>query len=182
MAKMGISTLHSYRGAQMFEALGVSRKVVEECFTGTPSPIGGIDYAQMAEELLRSHQRAFPALDSADPDQVGQSTALALQPEGYYRVNKRGEGEFHGWNPKVVASMNKFVKAGTFEGYQEWKGQADDHPPVSIKDLLKIRFGTRPEIAIDEVEAIEDIASVSPPRACRWARSPPRCTRRSPSR
>ena len=157
MAKMGISTLHSYRGAQMFEALGVSRKVVEECFTGTPSPIGGIDYAQMAEELLRRHQRAFPALDSADPDQVGQSAALALQPEGYYRVNKRGEGEFHGWNPKVVASMNKFVKAGTFEGYQEWKGQADDHPPVSIKDLLKIRFGTRPEVAIDEVEAIEDI-------------------------
>ena len=157
MAKMGISTLHSYRGAQIFEALGISHKVIEECFTGTPSPIGGIDYVHIAEETLRRHTRAFPALDSADPDAVGQATALSLQPEGYYRVNKRGEGEFHGWNPKVVASMNKFVKAGTFEGYQEWKNQADEHPPVALKDLLKIRFDNAKPIALDEVESIEDI-------------------------
>ncbi len=87
---------------------------------------------------------------------MGQATALSLQPEGYYRVNKRGEGEFHGWNPKVVASMNKFVKAGT-RGYQEWKNQADEHPPVALKDLLKIRFDNAKPIALDDVESIEDI-------------------------
>ncbi|MBW8780754.1 MAG: glutamate synthase large subunit [Verrucomicrobia bacterium] len=147
MAKMGISTLLSYRGAQMFEALGVSAKVIEECFFGTPTPIGGIDYAQIAEEALRRHAKAFAPAE----------TASALGNEGYYRVNKKGEGEYHGWNPKVVSSMNKFVKAGTFEGYQEWKLNADEHQPLAIKDLLKIRFGTKPAVALDEVEGIEEI-------------------------
>lgn len=149
MAKMGISTLASYRGGQMFEALGISHKVIEECFTGTASPIGGVDYAQLAEETLVRHARAFPATTPEAP--------LALQPEGYYRVNKRGEGEFHGWNPKVVASMNKFIKAGDFAGYQEWKTQGDEHQPMAIKDLLKIRFSGAKAIALDEVEGIEEI-------------------------
>ncbi len=147
MAKMGISTLASYRGGQMFEALGISTRVVAECFTGTASPIGGIDYAQIAEEALSRHTRAFPA----------ESVALALAPEGYYRVNKRGEGEFHGWNPKVVASMNKFVKAGDFAGYQEWKTQGDEHAPVALKDLLKIRFSAATPVPLEEVDSIEEI-------------------------
>ena len=149
MAKMGISTLASYRGGQMFEALGVSHKVIADCFTGTASPIGGIDYVQIAEEALVRHAKAFPPAPPEAP--------LALAPEGYYRVNKRGEGEFHGWNPKVVASMNKFIKAGDFNGYQEWKTQGDDHQPVALKDLLKIRFDAAKPVAIDEVETIEDI-------------------------
>ncbi len=147
MAKMGISTLASYRGGQMFEALGVSTKVIAECFTGTASPIGGIDYVQIAEETLRRHAKAFPA----------EAAPLALAPEGYYRVNKRGEGEFHGWNPKVVASMNKFIKSGDFAGYQDWKTQGDDHQPLALKDLLKIRFDSAKSIAVDEVEGIEEI-------------------------
>jgi len=157
MAKMGISTLYSYRGAQLFEALGVGPKVIEDCFLGTPSPIGGIGYPEIGDETLRRHARAFPALDSADPDAVGQATAPALGNEGYYRVNKKGDGEFHGWNPKVVSSMNKFVRAGTPEAYQEWKTNSDDHPPLAIKDLLKIKFGARPEVPLEEVEGIEEI-------------------------
>ena len=149
MAKMGISTLASYRGAQMFEALGISKKVIEECFTRTASPIGGIDYAQIAEEALRRHSKAFTPATPEAPVTLGN--------EGYYRVNKKGEGEYHGWNPKVVSSMNKFVRAGTFEGYQEWKLNADEHQPLAIKDLLKIRFGTKPAVALEEVETIEDI-------------------------
>src|SRR5690606_12069850 len=62
-----------------------------------------------------------------------------------------------GWNPKVVSSMNKFVRAGTFESYSEWKTNSDDHQPVSIKDLLKIRFDAAKPVALDEVEAIEEI-------------------------
>ena len=157
MAKMGISTLYSYRGAQIFEAIGVSHQVVEDCFFGTPSPIGGIGYEQIADEALRRHANAYPALDPADPDNAGQATAPALQPEGYYRVNKRGEGEYHGWNPKVVASMNKFVRGGSFEDYQPWKTLGDEHQPMAIKDLLKIRFDDAQPVALDEVEPIEDI-------------------------
>ncbi|TAG28841.1 MAG: glutamate synthase large subunit, partial [Verrucomicrobia bacterium] len=153
MAKMGISTLASYRGGQMFEALGVSSKVVADCFTGTASPIGGIDYAQIAAETLARHARAFPAL----PVDAAAATPLALSPEGYYRVNKRGDGEYHAWSPKLVASMNKFIKAGDYPGYQDWKTQGDEHAPVAIKDLLKLRFDAAKAIPVDQVESIEEI-------------------------
>jgi glutamate synthase (ferredoxin) len=156
MAKMGISTLFSYRGAQMFEALGVSRRVIEECFFGVPTPIGGVEYLQIGEATLVRHANAFPSLDSADPDNVGQAATPELKPEGYYRVNKRGEGEYHAWSPKLVASMNKFNRAGDYEAFQPWKEQADDHQPVALKDLLKICF---PDVGVelDQVEGIEDI-------------------------
>jgi glutamate synthase (NADPH/NADH) large chain/glutamate synthase (ferredoxin) len=158
MAKMGISTLLSYRGAQIFEALGVSYKVVEECFFGTPTPIGGIDYRQIAEEALRRHERAFPTLDSADPDNAGQEAAMpGLHNEGYYRLNKKGDGEFHAWNPKIVAAMNRFTKSASAEDFSGWKAVADDHQPIAIKDLLRIRYGQRPSVPIDQVESGEDI-------------------------
>jgi glutamate synthase (NADPH/NADH) large chain/glutamate synthase (ferredoxin) len=158
MAKMGISTLLSYRGAQIFEALGISYKVVEECFFGTPSPVGGIDYRQIAEETLRRHESAFPALDSADPDNAGQQAAVpGLHNEGYYRVNKKGDGEYHGWNPKVVAAMNRFTKSGAAEDFAGWKAVTDEHQPLAIKDLLRIRYGQKPAVPIEEVEPGEDI-------------------------
>ena len=150
MAKMGISTLASYRGGQMFEALGVSHKVISECFTGTASPIGGVDYAQIGAETLVRHAKAFPA-------PAPEAVAPALAAEGYYRVNKRGEGEYHAWSPKLVASMNKFIRGGDFPAYQDWKTQGDEHTPVALKDLLKIRFDAAKPVAIDEVEGIEDI-------------------------
>ena len=81
MAKMGISTLFSYRGAQMFEALGLSAKVMGECFTGTPSPIGGIDYRQIAEEAFLRHTRAFPRtrLRRPRPDRSSHRRARPAQ-------------------------------------------------------------------------------------------------------
>ncbi|GAB5561195.1 MAG: glutamate synthase large subunit [Synoicihabitans sp.] len=156
MAKMGISTLFSYRGAQIFEALGVSHQVIEDCFFGVPSPIGGVGYKQIGEATLQRHANAYPQLDSADPDNAGQATAPELESEGYYKVKKRGDGEFHAWSPKLIASMNKFNRGGDFEAFQPWKAQADDHQPVALKDLLKIRF---PEegVEVDQVEGIEDI-------------------------
>ncbi|MCC5025097.1 MAG: glutamate synthase large subunit [Candidatus Synoicihabitans palmerolidicus] len=156
MAKMGISTLFSYRGAQIFEALGVSHKLIKECFCGVPSPIGGIGYLQVGEATLVRHAAAYPELDAADPDNAGTSTAPELKSEGYYKVNKRGDGEYHAWSPKLIASMNKFNRAGDVEAYQPWKAQADDHQPVALKDLLRIRFPAQ-GIDLEEVEGIEDI-------------------------
>ncbi len=156
MAKMGISTLLSYRGAHVFEALGIGNKVIEECFKGTPSPFGGIGYKQIADEAVARHERAFPKLDSADPDSVGQATAPAMGNEGYYRVNKRGEGEFHGWNPKVVAGMHKFVRNPDAEAYKTFADTSDTHAPVTLKDLLKIKFAEK-EMTLEDVEPVEDI-------------------------
>uniref|UniRef100_UPI0005BA1793 glutamate synthase large subunit n=1 Tax=Geminisphaera colitermitum TaxID=1148786 RepID=UPI0005BA1793 len=166
MAKMGISTLASYRGSQIFEALGIARPVIDECFTGTPSPIGGIGYEQIAEETLRRHARAYsppppppPPAGATEAELAAATAAPTLAPEGYYRVNKKGDGEFHGWNPKIVAAMNKFTRAGvgTYDTWQDWRTQADEHQPVSIKDLLKIRFDKATSVDLDEVETIEEI-------------------------
>ncbi|MBI3887150.1 MAG: glutamate synthase large subunit [Opitutae bacterium] len=159
MARMGISTLASYRGAQVFEAIGLGNKVVEECFAGTPSPLGGIGYRQIADESLRRHVRAFPRPGEAASEAEAAATALAataLPNEGYYRVNKKGDGEFHGWNPKVVAGLHKFIKAGGADEYRTYASTADEHQPVTLKDLLKIRFPAQ-SLPLDEVEPIEDI-------------------------
>ncbi len=150
MAKMGISTLLSYRGAQVFEALGLGNKVVEECFTGTASPIGGIGYRQIADEALARHRRAFPCPEAA------LAGPPALHAEGYYRVNKRGEGEFHGWNPKVVSGMHAFVRSGETEDFRAFAGAADEHPPSTLKDLLDFKFPAE-GVPLEQVEPIEDI-------------------------
>ncbi|MEX2380927.1 MAG: glutamate synthase large subunit [Opitutales bacterium] len=144
MAKMGISTLFSYQGAQVFEALGLHGKLIEECFTGVPSPIGGISYLGVAQELFRRHEIAFPP--GGEPK---------LENEGYYRVNRRG-GEFHGWNPKVVAGMHKFVRSGSEENFKKYVAASDDHPPVALKDLMRLRFSDTP-VPLAEVEAVEEI-------------------------
>jgi len=154
MAKMGISTLLSYRGAQVFEAIGIGNKVIEDCFRGTPSPIGGIGYRQISDEAIARHERGFPPLDLANP--AGPATAPALHNEGYYRVNKRGEGEFHGWNPKVVAGMHKFVRNPDAGSFKTFASVADEHQPVTLKDLLKIRFPEK-QVDIGLVEPVEDI-------------------------
>jgi|UniRef100_UPI00404A573B glutamate synthase (ferredoxin) len=159
MAKMGISTLHSYRGAQLFEALGIGPKVIDDCFLRTASPIGGIGYAEIAVETLRRHDNAYaeaPAA-AAEGDAAAGSSDPTLHNEGYLRVNKRGEGEYHGWNPKVVSAMNRFTRDGSEDNYNGWKSVTNEHQPLAIKDLLKIRFDKRPPVAVDEVEPIEDI-------------------------
>lgn len=142
MSKMGISTLFSYQGAQIFEGIGLSNKLMEECFYGSPSPIGGVSYRQLAEETLRRHERAFPPDDK-----------IELGSEGYYKVNKKGDGEFHGWNPKVVSGMNVFLRKGEFDNFLE---SSNKHTPLSIKDLLKLRYAEKP-VPLDEVEPVEDI-------------------------
>ena len=159
MARMGISTVASYRGAQNFEAIGIGNKVVEECFSGTSSPVGGIGYRQIAEEVLRRLERAFPRRSGAASEAEALATATApagLPSEGYYKTNRKADGEFHGWNPKVVAGMHKFIKTGAQDEYRVYAQTADEHQPVTLKDLLKIRFPAT-SLPIEEVEAIDEI-------------------------
>jgi glutamate synthase (NADPH/NADH) large chain/glutamate synthase (ferredoxin) len=163
MAKMGISTLSSYRGAQIFEAIGISESLIEECFFGTPTPIGGIGYIQIAEEALARHYRAYPK-KAPPPPQLSEGPApmepakiVALESEGYLRPHKRmGQGEFHAWNPHVIAGMHKFLRSGAQEEWEKFQNAANNHPPVAIKDLLKFRFAENP-VPLNEVEPMEDI-------------------------
>ncbi len=143
MAKMGISTLFSYCRAQIFEAIGLSQRLIDECFFGTPTPIGGISYEQIGDDTLARHTMAF---EEEDP---------ALTSAGYYKVVRKG-GEFHAWNPKVVGGMHRFLKTSKEEDFAKYRDQADQHQPYGIKDLLRIKF---PEKGIEpgQVEPIEEV-------------------------
>jgi glutamate synthase (NADPH/NADH) large chain/glutamate synthase (ferredoxin) len=146
MSKMGISTLFSYQGARKFEILGISQSVVEDCFKGAACPIGGIGYEGIALESLRRHVDAFP--EDADPK---------LWNEGYLTVFKKG-GEFHAWNSKVVSGMNSFNrKGGDHKAFAAFREASDVHQPVTIKDLLRLKFPRGKSIPLDEVESIEEI-------------------------
>ena len=145
MAKMGISTLFSYCRAQMFEAIGIAQQVVDDCFQGTPTPIGGIGYQLIGLETMARHRQAYSS-----------ETEAQLESAGYYKVNRQG-GEFHAWNPKVVGGMHRFLKTRTSEDYENYRSHSDVHQPYAIKDLLRIKYPEKGGIDIGQVEDVEDI-------------------------
>jgi glutamate synthase (ferredoxin) len=146
MSKMGISTLFSYQGAKVFEAIGIGPEVIGELFAGTPSPIGGIGYEEIGVDVLRRHADAFP-----------REGAPELWSEGFLKPNKKG-GEFHAWSPRFVSGMNTFIrKGGGFTAFREMREAADVHVPTALKDLLRLRFGQRPGVPLAEVESVEEI-------------------------
>src|SRR2546425_5702635 len=101
LSKMGISTLSSYCGAQIFEALGLGAEVGDRCFTGTVSTIGGIGVAEIAEDVLARQRAAYP-----------EAAAETVLPD-HGRVRYRRDGEDHGWSPQLVRSMQAAVSADT---------------------------------------------------------------------
>jgi len=146
MSKMGISTLFSYQGAQVFEAVGISYTVVRDCFRGSACPIDGMGYPHICNETLIRHKRAFG------------SNPAELWDEGYYSVVKRGAGEFHGWNSRVVGGMNKIFRGEEkkFDRFLPFKEASENHQPLSVRDLLKFRYVKKP-ISLEDVEPVEDI-------------------------
>ncbi|MFM7101977.1 MAG: glutamate synthase central domain-containing protein, partial [Verrucomicrobiota bacterium] len=145
MAKMGISTIDSYRGAQIFEAIGLGQEVIDRCFFGTVSQVGGLVLGQVAEDAIRRHQQAFSAPEAAVLD-VG----------GNYRVAKGGRGEFHAYNPQVVVTLHRFIKSGKREEFLKYMETVEKREPVSPRDLFDFKPGG--EVApLDEVESVEDI-------------------------
>jgi glutamate synthase domain-containing protein 2/glutamate synthase domain-containing protein 1/glutamate synthase domain-containing protein 3 len=143
MSKMGICTLGSYRGAQIFEALGLSEEVIDRCFTNTPSRIGGLGFREIARETLTRHSRAY----KSDAD-------AQLQDLGYYRFRKGGE--LHAWSPESLRAMQAFRKSAKFDDYKHLSHALNVHEPLQIKDLLRFK-SQNPPIPIDEVEPIEEI-------------------------
>jgi glutamate synthase (NADPH/NADH) large chain/glutamate synthase (ferredoxin) len=145
MAKMGISTVASYRGGQLFEAIGIGPDVIERCFLGTTSQVGGITFAQIGHDALRRHQAAFGAPESA-----------ALDVGGNYRVAKGGKGEFHAYNPQVVGTLHRFLKSGQREEFLKYMETVNKRDPVSPRDLLDFK-PTGEVVPLAEVEPIEEI-------------------------
>ena len=144
MSKMGISTVDSYRGAQIFEAIGLGPEIVDVCFTGTPSMVGGIGWAELGEDAIARH--------APENSRLGDG--------GYYRALKKPGAEYHTHNDPVVKALNEFKAAhllqtalrdGSDDHYNRFAELVNSRPPTELHDLLEwVPAG--PPVPLDEVE------------------------------
>jgi glutamate synthase (NADPH/NADH) large chain len=146
LSKMGISTLQSYQGAQIFEALGLHTTVVEKCFKGTISRIEGIDFDGLAKEVLVRHHKAYP-----DNKGVKQS----LEVGGVYRWKLRGEK--HLFNPKTIHLLQHSTKTNNFALYKKFANEVNDQLKESLTLRGLFEFKKRTPIPLSEVEPAKDI-------------------------
>lgn len=146
MSKMGISTIQSYLGAQIFEALGISEAVVNKFFTGTVTRIGGIELEHIDKEAQMRHDKAFNPLTKVD----------ALEPGGDYKW--RRDGEYHMFNPRSIYLLQKACREGNYKLFKEFTKLQDNTSEqlTTIRGLLDIRTVDKP-INIDEVESVDSI-------------------------
>ncbi|MCM8794900.1 MAG: glutamate synthase large subunit [Candidatus Omnitrophica bacterium] len=143
MSKMGISCVSSYRGAQIFEALGLNEEVIDTCFTGTVSRIGGIGFAHIARDVLTLHASAF-----------GPQGNTQLDPGGFYRF--RRDGELHAFSPAVMDALHMAVHSGTMEDYKTFAKLVNEREPVCLRDLWEFKPDKQP-IPVEQVESVETI-------------------------
>lgn len=146
MSKMGISTLQSYHGAQIFEALGISQDVVDTYFTGTVSRIGGLTLDDIAREALAKHQLAFPASANAQ---------ARLEVGGVYQWKQRGEA--HLFNPQTIHLLQHSTKTNDYGLYKKYAKLMDDQSEKAITLRSLLKFKKRKNIPLEEVEPVENI-------------------------
>src|SRR5436190_487231 len=145
ISKMGISTVRSYSGAQIFEAVGLEKDLIDRFFTHTTSRIGGIGLEVLAKEALERHARAFPRSDER-------------LPIGGVHQWRRG-GEHHQWNPETIATVQHAVRAGGPESYEEFTRMVNDESKrrATLRGLLKLKPPAGGGIDVDEVEPAKEI-------------------------
>lgn len=147
LSKMGISLLSSYHGAQIFEAIGLSADLVKLAFNGTTSRVGGLSIAEVAQEAIAFHSKAFPNL-----------TAKKLENYGF--VNYRPGGEYHMNSPEMAKALHKAVAAHSqgegYDHYETYRQILQQRPVTALRDLLEFN-SDRASIAIEAVESIESI-------------------------
>ncbi|MGF1484739.1 MAG: glutamate synthase large subunit [Opitutales bacterium] len=149
MSKMGISTVASYRGAQIFEAIGLNNEVIEKYFTNTTSRIEGIGMDTIAEEVRLRHRNGFP---------VQQGDAIpALDPGGVYQW--RHDGEYHLWNPQSIHKLQAATRTNSYETFKEYSTLIDDQTRkiATLRGLMDFEVDPAQSIPIEEVEPIEAI-------------------------
>ncbi|MEZ0356516.1 glutamate synthase large subunit [Mycobacterium sp. SA01] len=150
MSKMGISTLASYTGSQLYQAIGISQQVLDEYFTGLHCPVGGIDLDDIAADVATRHQLAY--LDRPD-----ERAHRELEVGGEYQW--RREGEYHLFNPDTVFKLQHSTRTGQYKVFKEYTQLVDDQSErmASLRGLLKFKDGVRQSIPIEEVEPASEI-------------------------
>jgi glutamate synthase (NADPH/NADH) large chain len=141
MSKMGISSISSYRGAQLFEIVGLHEDVVKRCFTGSSSRIQGSDFADLLDDQRQLAEMAWEPRVS-----IGQGGLLKYV----------HDGEYHCYNPDVVATLQSAVRCGDFDRYEDYARLVNDRPVATLRDLMSLQ-PAGPAVPLDEVEPVEDI-------------------------
>ena len=151
MSKMGVSTVASYTGAQIFEAVGLSQAVVDKYFTGTTSKLGGVELETIAEEVARRHAVAYPRAGIAPAHRE-----LAIGGEYQWRR----EGEPHLFDPETVFRLQHATRSGRYDIFKQYTGRVNEQSErlMTLRGLFRFKDGTEREpIAIDEVEPVSEI-------------------------
>ena len=150
MSKMGISTVASYTGAQIFEAIGLSTELLNEYFGGMAGRLGGVGLDVLVDEVLERHARAFPV----NPNHRAHRS---LEVGGEYQW--RREGEFHLFNPDTVFKLQHATRSGRFDIFREYTSAVNNHAEnlSTLRGLFSFKDGERTPIPIDEVEPITEI-------------------------
>src|SRR5215475_1118723 len=155
MSKMGVSTVASYTGAQLFEPVGLGPEVIDTCFVGTSSPLGGVGFSELAAEAGRRHAIAYPPR--------GSRPHRRLEVGGEYQW--RREGEPHLFSPEAVFKLQHATRTGQDTVFREYTTLVDDQSArlMTLRGLLRIRgldtAGDRPPVPIDEVEPVSSIVT-----------------------
>jgi glutamate synthase (NADPH/NADH) large chain len=147
---MGISTVASYCGAQVFEAIGLEQELVDEYFTDTVSRLGGIGLDEIAEEVARRHRIAYP-------DRPAERAHRELEYGGEYQW--RREGEYHLFNPETVFKLQHATRAKRYDIYKEYTQRVDDQSArlATLRGMFSFKDGVRAPVPIDEVEPASEI-------------------------
>ncbi|WP_028647808.1 glutamate synthase large subunit [Nocardiopsis sp. CNT312] len=148
MSKIGVSTVSSYTGAQIFEALGLGADVIDRCFTGTTSRLGGVGFDVLAEEVALRHRRAHDANPTAH---------RRLEVGGEYQW--RREGEPHLFSPETVFKLQHSTRTRKYEIFKEYTSKVDDQAEklMTLRGLFRLKEGVREPVPLDEVEPVSEI-------------------------
>jgi glutamate synthase (NADPH) large chain len=148
MSKMGVSTVASYTGAQIFEALGLSHDVVDDYFTGTTSRLGGVGLEVIADEVAARHRHAYPRAPHKH---------RTLWVGGEYQW--RREGEAHLFNPQTVFKLQHATRSGRYDVFKEYTSAVDEQGArlMTLRGMFRFAEGVRPPVPIDEVESVPSI-------------------------
>ena len=148
MSKMGISTLQGYKGAQIFEAIGLEEELVERCFTGTPAHLPGFGLQELERQAQQLHEQAFGP-------HLAANLSLPQGGEHYWRR----EGEIHFWSPRTIGLLQHACRSGRSDMYRAFADAiyAHDRAGQTIRGLLELRTRPRDRLSLDEVEPAEAI-------------------------
>ena len=145
-SKMGISTIQSYQGSQIFEAIGVSQDVIDKYFTGTVSRVGGITLEDIEDNVERLHSEAF--------DPLGLATDLTLDSVGAHKM--RSQGEEHKYNPQTISLLQQATWTGSYDLFKEYTKKVDEENHGNLRGLMDFKYAKEP-VPMEEVESVDEI-------------------------